>query len=66
MRLTHTQIEKYQAIYKKVYGVEVSKDEAMVQGLALLRVVKVLAATPNSPTNYVNEDYHANVQKICV
>lgn len=41
MRLTDAQITKYQKIYKDTFGRPISKDKALEQGLALLRLVKV-------------------------
>lgn len=42
MQITDEQIAKYQQIYLETYGVPISKKDALVQGLALLRFMKVL------------------------
>ncbi len=47
MRLTDAQITKYQKIYKDIYGKTISKDKALEQGLALLRIVKVISQPQN-------------------
>ena len=43
MRLTDRQIAKYQDIYLETFGEAVSKEVALVQGLALVRLVKCLS-----------------------
>ncbi len=43
MQLTEEQIASYQKLYKQTYGKSISKEEARVQALALLRIVQVLA-----------------------
>jgi hypothetical protein len=43
MRLTGEQIAKYQQIYLETFGESISKEDALIQGMALLRLVKVLA-----------------------
>jgi hypothetical protein len=50
MRLTDEHIAKYQKIYLDTFGVSVSKDDALVQGLALLRLVKVLIQPMSNET----------------
>ncbi len=57
MRLTEKQISKYQAIYLETYGAPISKDEALEQGLALLRLVKNISGfqTTNNEKEYHNE-----------
>jgi len=47
MRLTNKQIANYQNIYLRTFGKQVSKEDALIQGMALLRLVKALS----SPTN---------------
>lgn len=57
MRLTGKHVAKYQAIYLATFGKPVSKEDALVQGLALLRLVRNI--TQPEPTNnymeYKNE-----------
>jgi hypothetical protein len=40
--ITDEHIESYQKIYKKLYGKEISKQEALEQGLMLVNFVKLL------------------------
>jgi hypothetical protein len=42
MRLTDNQIAKYQQIYLDTYGEPASKQDVLIQGMALLRLMKVL------------------------
>lgn len=48
MRLTDDQITKYQQIYLKTFGESLSQEDALVQGMALLRLVKVLSSLRNN------------------
>lgn len=48
MRLTDAQITKYQKIYKDTFGKTISKDKALEQGLALLRLVKTITQPPKN------------------
>jgi hypothetical protein len=59
MRLTDEQITSYQKIYFETFGVRVSKEDALVQALALVRLAKVLAV----PTKPINKDMN-NEQRI--
>jgi hypothetical protein len=43
MRLSDKQISDYQQIYFDTFGERISKSDAITQGLALLRLVKVLS-----------------------
>lgn len=43
IRLTDAQIGKYQELYLQTFGESISKDEALVQGLALVRLVKTIS-----------------------
>jgi|ADGO01.1.fsa_nt_gi hypothetical protein len=47
VRLTDKQIAQYQAIYQKVFGRPVSKGDALMQGMALVRLVKAIATNVN-------------------
>lgn len=40
--LTDAQIEKFQALYKKRFGKEISKEDALVQGAKLVRLVSLV------------------------
>lgn len=42
MRLTDEQIAAYQRLYLETFGVPVSKGDAARQGMALLRLVRIL------------------------
>ncbi len=55
IRLSDTQIAKYQEIYLQTFGVPVSKSDALEQGLALVRLVKVLATPPQNKKENKNE-----------
>lgn len=57
MQLTKTQIMRYQAIYEKRFGVSLSEERALEEGLALLRLVKKIALL-----NSNNEKENYNVQ----
>lgn len=54
MRLTDEQIAKYQQIYLDTFGEPVSREDALIQGMALLRLVKTLA------NPMANRDYKEN------
>lgn len=43
MRLTDEQISAYQQVYLETFGAPISKEDALVQALALVRLVKVLS-----------------------
>ena len=47
MRLTDEQIVKYQNIYFETFGKLISKEDALIQGMALLRLIKVLSGYTN-------------------
>jgi hypothetical protein len=49
MRLSEAQIIKYQDIYFAKFGIKIARDDALKQGLALLRLVK------NIRTNHEKE-----------
>lgn len=55
MRLTNEQAAKYQAIYLETFGEPISKEDALVQGLALLRLVKNISIQlQNEENEYEN------------
>lgn len=43
IRLTDEQIISYQKIYLETFGKPISKEEALVQGLSLVRLVNVIS-----------------------
>lgn len=43
IRLTDAEIGEYQELYLQTFGTPISKDEALVQGLALVRLVKTIS-----------------------
>jgi len=55
MRLTDKQLTKYQKIYKDTFGKPISKDKALEQGLALLRLVKTI--TQPKKNNEMEKNY---------
>lgn len=55
MRLTDSQITKYQDIYLETFGEVVSKEDALIQGMALIRLVKCLSKPEEN-----NENEQAN------
>lgn len=55
MRLTDKQIANYQNIYLRTFGKPISKEDALIQGMALLRLVKVLTIPVND--NAKKNDY---------
>ena len=40
--LNDKQIEEFKRIYKKIYGENISKDEAVKQGLSLIRLLAIV------------------------
>ncbi|MDO8571901.1 MAG: hypothetical protein Q7R79_04445 [bacterium] len=40
--LSDERIAKYQAIYKKYYGKEISREEAIEQGVKLIRMMQLI------------------------
>jgi len=55
MRLTDDQVTKYQQLFLETYGKPISKEDAMTQGIALLRLVKVLAQSETNH-NYTEDE----------
>lgn len=55
MRLTDKQLTKYQKIYKDTFGRPISKDKALEQGLALIRLVKTITQPKINETEKNNE-----------
>lgn len=43
IRLSDTEIGEYQELYLQAFGKSITKDEALVQGLALVRLVKTIS-----------------------
>lgn len=42
MKLTEQDIKNYQAIHKEYYGVDISKEKAMEDGLSLIRLMQLI------------------------
>jgi len=40
--LTREQVEKFQAIYKKQFGKEISYQDALASGISLVRMMKII------------------------
>lgn len=55
MRLTNEQIAKYQSIFFETFGEPISREDALVQGLALLRLVKNIAQPTTNEKENNNE-----------
>ncbi len=59
--LTYQQIEKFQLIYKEVVGEEISKEDALLQGAKLVRLMEIIYQPSNNtqqlsqPTEISNE-----------
>lgn len=43
MQLANEQIEKFQLLYKKHYGVEIDEAEALEKGLRLIRLTEIIS-----------------------
>ncbi len=43
MRLSDKQIAEFQALYKKHFGKDISKDEALEKGLRLCRLLEIVS-----------------------
>ena len=54
MKLTDQQLSKFQELYYQNFGIEISKDEALEQGMKLITLVKTISTTLN---NYYQELY---------
>ncbi|MFH1509519.1 MAG: hypothetical protein ABIE68_05110 [bacterium] len=44
--LTEVQLQKFQEIYKKKYGIRISKAEAREKGMKLIRLLKIIIKNP--------------------
>lgn len=55
MRLSDEQLAKYQEAHLKAFGKPISKENALVQGLALLQLVKASTRT-KSPKDYKDNE----------
>lgn len=54
---TDEQIEKFQAIYKNRFGIEISREEALEKGISLVRLVK-LVYKPMTKQEYLQVKKH--------
>ncbi len=43
MQLTDEHIEEFQMLYRKHFGKDISKDEALEKGLRLIRLIEILS-----------------------
>ncbi len=43
MQLSDQQIQKYQMLYKNHFGLEISRKDALEQGLKLINLVRIVA-----------------------
>lgn len=57
MRLSDEQLTKYQDLYVKTFGVPISRQDARVEAMALLRLVRVLAK-PRGAMERTHADTH--------
>ncbi len=48
MTLTQAQIEKYQKIYREQFGRDISYEEALKQGIALVDLVRLVVSDTNT------------------
>ena len=55
IRLNQGQIASYQKIYLETFGKHISKDDALVQGLALVQLVKVISQVDDYEKEYEND-----------
>ena len=53
--LSDESIEKYQKIFREYYGKEISKEEALEQGLRLVNFMKLLIEIDNQNKNTIDE-----------
>lgn len=51
MQLTAKQVNSYRLLHKKLFGVEISKDEAYEQGMNLARYLEFLLKPPDNNDN---------------
>lgn len=45
--ITDKQIEKFQQIYKEIFGVEITKEEALIEAPKLIQLIRIIY----QPTN---------------
>lgn len=62
MQLTSQQIDDYQELHKTVFGKSISRQEALEQGLALVRLVMESCRTNNENRDY-NEQQSSEMDK---
>jgi len=48
MKLTDTHITKFQQIYLECFGIEITKDEAIKQGIKLITLIKTIGPELNN------------------
>lgn len=55
--LTNKQIEKFQAIFRELNGIEISKQEALLEGEKLVRLMRVIYQP-------ITKKQHAEIEKL--
>jgi len=66
MQLSFQQVQKFQALYKDHFDVELTEDEAKEKGLQLVQLIKAVSKPFNRPSKaneYVNYDEQAGPAK---
>lgn len=62
--LTNKQIEKFQAIFKELNGVEISKQEVLLEGEKLVRLIRTIYQPITKKEHEEIEKTKANKEKI--
>lgn len=57
MTLTEEQIKSFQEMYKRYFGIEITKEQALESGLQLLNLFETIY-TPITHTNYTRIEAH--------
>lgn len=61
--ITNKQIEKYQAIFKELNGVEISKQEVLLEGEKLVRLIRTIYPPITKEQHEELEKMRADKQK---
>ena len=59
MTLTDTQIEKFQLLHKKYFGVDITKEQALESGLKLVNLIR-LVYRPLEKNYNENQEFKKN------
>jgi len=62
MKLSDEQLSKFQDLYLQNFGVEISKDEALAQGIKLITLIQTISTTLN---NYYQKLYDNKSSNDC-